>query len=127
MSQTTDPVNNLNLGDSQSLPEQASEPIREALESLSQQEEREKYVMRLYVADRTPKSIRAIQQLKKLCDQYLQGRYELEVIDIYQQPERIEEEQIVAVPTLIKELPPPLQRLIGDMTDTEKVIFSLDL
>ncbi len=87
----------------------------------------DRYVFRLYVADRTPKSVRAIQQLQQLCNDYLEGRYDLEVIDIYQQPERLEKDQIFATPTLIKELPPPLQRLIGDMTDIEQVLISLDL
>jgi circadian clock protein KaiB len=87
----------------------------------------ETYVLRLYVANSTPRSVRAIQQLKKICEQYLQGRYELEVIDIYQQPELLEEDQVFASPTLIKKLPLPLQRLIGDMTDTEKLIVCLDL
>lgn len=87
----------------------------------------ETYVLRLYVANNTPKSVRAIQQLKKICEQYLQGRYELEVIDIYQQPELLEEDQVFASPTLIKKLPLPLQRLIGDMSDTEKLIVCLDL
>lgn len=89
--------------------------------------ELEKYVLHLYVAGNSPKSVRAIQKLKTICQEYLQGRYELEIIDIYQQPELLEQEQIFAVPTLIKKLPPPLQRLIGDMTNTEKIIVSLGL
>lgn len=87
----------------------------------------EKYVFRLYVANNTPKSVRAIQQIRKICDERLPGRYELEVIDIYEQPEMMEEDQVFAIPTLIKKLPPPLQRLIGDMTNTEKLIVCLDL
>lgn len=126
MNHTADP-NPIEMNIPEPNPEPILESVTTTLEALEQEQEQEKYVMRLYVANRNPKSIRAIQQLKKLCDQYIPGRYELEVIDIYQQPERIEAEQIVAVPTLIKELPPPLQRLIGDMTDTEKVIISLDL
>ena len=87
----------------------------------------EKYVFRLYVAGNSPKSVRAIQKLTQICEEHLQGRYELEVIDIYKQPELLEKEQIFAVPTLIKKLPLPLQKLIGDMTNTEKILIYLDL
>lgn len=95
----------------------------EALENL----EVETYVLRLYVAHNNFKSIQAVKNLKNICEKYLKGRYELEVIDIYENPECLEKEQIFAVPTLIKELPPPLQRLIGDMTDIEKVRICLSL
>jgi circadian clock protein KaiB len=87
----------------------------------------EKYILRLYVADSSFNSVRAVHQLRRLCEERLAGRYELEVIDIYQQPERVEEDHVIATPTLIKELPPPLQKLIGDLTDTEKLILCLDL
>lgn len=87
----------------------------------------EKYVMRLYVSSNSLKSARAIQRIKQLCEERLPGRYELEIIDIHQQPERLEKDQVFAVPTLIKQLPPPLQRLIGDMTDMEKLLICLDL
>ena len=87
----------------------------------------EKYVLRLYVAGNTLRSMRAIQMLKKICEKYLEGRYEMEIIDIYQQPDTLEKDHIFAVPTLIKELPPPLQKLIGDLTNVEKVIIALDL
>lgn len=99
---------------------------QEAFDALANLE-LEKYVLRLYVANNSPKSVRALKEIKKLCEQYLNGRYELEVIDIYQHPELLEQEQIFAVPTLIKELPPPLQKFIGDMTNTEKIIVCLDL
>lgn len=95
----------------------------ETLENL----EVETYVLRLYIAHDNFKSIQAVKNLKIICEKYLKGRYELEVIDIYENPERLEKEQIFAVPTLIKELPPPLQRLIGDMTDIEKVRICLSL
>lgn len=87
----------------------------------------EKYVLRLYVASNSLRSLRAIQRIQKLCEERLPGRYELEIVDIYQEPERLERDQIFAVPTLIKQLPPPLQRLIGDMADLEKLISCLDL
>lgn len=87
----------------------------------------DKYVMRLYVSHKSETSVRAMHNIKQLCEERLQGRYELEVIDIYQQPERLEQDHIFAIPTLIKELPPPIQRLIGDMTDKEKLVTKLDL
>ncbi len=101
--------------------------IQEILEKAIADLVLEKYVFRLYVAGKSPKSVRALENIAKICEEYLPGRYELEVIDIYQQPELLEQEQIFAVPTLVKELPPPLQKLIGDMSNTEKVIISLDL
>ena len=74
-----------------------------------------------------PKSTLAIANIKKICDEHLLGRYELEVIDLYQQPQLAQGDQIVAVPTLIKKLPPPLRRIIGDMSNTERVLVGLDL
>jgi circadian clock protein KaiB len=87
----------------------------------------EKYVFRLYVANNSPTSMRAVHQINQLCEQHLSGRYELEVINIYENPNLLEEDQIFAVPTLIKKLPLPLHKLIGDLTDTEKIITCLDL
>lgn len=85
------------------------------------------YVLRLYVAGTTIQSMTALKNLKKICEEYLQGRYELEVIDIYQNTELIMTENIVAVPTLIKQLPLPLQKLIGNLSDTGKVLIGLNL
>jgi len=85
------------------------------------------YVLRLYVAGLMPKSTLAIANLKKICEDHLKGRYELEVIDLYQQPQLAQGDQIVAVPTLIKKLPMPLRRIIGDMSDTGRVLVGLDL
>jgi len=86
-----------------------------------------RHVLRLYVAGQTPKSVLAIANIKRICEENLQGQYELEVIDLYQQPQLAQGEQIVAVPTLIRKLPPPLHRIIGDMSDTERVLVGLDL
>jgi len=86
-----------------------------------------KYVLRLYVAGASSRSQRAIENLKKVCEEHLKGQYDLEVIDIYQQPSLAEGEQIVAVPTLIKKLPTPLRKFIGDMSNTERILFGLDL
>jgi circadian clock protein KaiB len=86
-----------------------------------------KYLLRLYVSGSTSKSSRAVGNIKRVCEQHLKNRYDLEVIDIYQQAKLVRDEQIVAVPTLIKRLPLPLRRLIGDMSNQEKVLFGLDL
>ena len=86
-----------------------------------------KYLLRLYVAGLTPRSTKAIANVKQICEEYLKDRYDLEVIDIYQQPKLAQGEQIIAAPTLIKKLPPPLRRLIGDMSDKEKFLVGIDL
>lgn len=99
----------------------------ETLEQSYSDLELEQYKFRLYVAGNSPKSLRAIQNLKKICDEHLPGHYEIEIIDIYQRPELLEQEQIFAIPTLIKKLPLPLQRLIGDMTNQEEVVIYLGL
>ncbi len=85
------------------------------------------YVLRLYVAGATERSIRAIQMVREVCEGHLKGHYSLEVVDIYQQPVLAKGEQIIAVPTLIKKLPSPLRHLIGDMSDIERVLVGLDL
>jgi circadian clock protein KaiB len=89
--------------------------------------DRAKYVLRLYVTGMTPKSTQAIANVQKLCEKYLEGYYELEVIDIYQQPKLAKGEEIIATPTLIKKLPLPLRRLIGDMSDTQRFLIGIDL
>ncbi len=86
-----------------------------------------RYILRLYVTGATIKSVDAIRNIKKVCEEYLQGRYDLEVIDLYQKPGLAQGEQIIAAPTLIKKLPLPLRRIIGDMSNKEKVLLSLDL
>jgi circadian clock protein KaiB len=85
------------------------------------------YVLRLYIAGQTPKSIDAITNIKKICEENLKGDYMLEVIDLYQQPQLAQGEQIIALPTLIKKLPLPLRRIIGDMSNSERVLVGLDL
>jgi circadian clock protein KaiB len=87
----------------------------------------DRYVLRLYVTGMTPRSTRAIENVRKICEEHLQGWYELEVIDVYQQPTLAKGEQIIAAPTLIKKLPLPLRRVIGDMSNTERVLLGLDL
>ena len=85
------------------------------------------YVLRLYVSGLTPRSQRAIDNLKAICEEHLQGRYDLEVVDIFQQPEFAKAEQIIAAPTLVKELPLPLRKFIGDMSQTEKILLGLEI
>jgi circadian clock protein KaiB len=85
------------------------------------------YVLRLYVAGTTSKSIRAVANIKEICESSLKNRYDLEVIDIYQQPVLLKGEQIIAAPTLVKQLPLPLRKFIGDMSDTERILVGLDL
>lgn len=87
----------------------------------------EKYVLRLYVSGSTSKSALAIENIKRILEEHLKNRHDLEVIDIYQQPSLARDDQIVAVPTLIKRSPLPLRRLIGDLSDLKKVLFGLDL
>jgi circadian clock protein KaiB len=85
------------------------------------------YVLRLYVTGMTPRSTQALAAIRSLCDRHLAGRYDLEVIDIYQHPERAVDDQIIAAPTLVEELPAPLRRLVGDLSDTDRVMIALDL
>jgi len=87
----------------------------------------EKCLLRLYVAGTTPQSTRAILNIQEICEEHLKGRYQLEVVDIYQRPQLAKDEQIIAVPTLVKRLPVPLRRLIGSFSDSERVLIGLDL
>ena len=88
---------------------------------------KDKYILRLYITGVTKRSVLAIANLKKICKEYLEGRYELEVIDLYKMPSLAKDEQIIAAPTLIKKLPLPFRRIIGDMSNIEKVLLGLDL
>ena len=99
------------------------EKMEEALEAQGGKN----YVLRLYVAGLTPKSTLAVTNIKKICEEHLSGRYTLEVIDLYKRPALADGEQIIAAPTLLKKLPLPLRRFIGDMSNTEKIIVGLDL
>ncbi|QPF83801.1 circadian clock protein KaiB [Bradyrhizobium genosp. L] len=83
--------------------------------------------LRLYVAGQTPKSLAAIANLRKICEENLAGRYKIEVIDLVVSPQLAAGDQIVAIPTLVRRLPPPLKRMIGDLSNSERVIVGLDL
>jgi circadian clock protein KaiB len=102
-------------------------PSTEDFEKAAAKRDLPKYILRLYVTGMTPKSTRSIANVRKLCEQYLEGIYELKVIDIYQQPKLAKGEQIIATPTLIKKLPLPLRKLIGDMSDTQRFLVGIDL
>src|SRR6187455_3413238 len=86
-----------------------------------------KYLLRLYVIGTTGKSMRAIQNVRRICEEHLQGLYDLEVVDIYKNLPLARGDQIIAAPTLIKRLPAPLRRLIGDMSDEQRVLVGLDI
>jgi circadian clock protein KaiB len=82
---------------------------------------------RLYVAGQTPKSLRAVENLTRLCEEHLPGRYRIEVVDLHKDPKRAKEDQIVALPTLVRKLPDPLRRVIGDLSNLEKTLVALEL
>lgn len=85
------------------------------------------YVLRLYVVGYTRRSVAAVANIKRICEEHLKGRYRLDVIDLREHPTLAKGEQIIAAPTLLKQLPLPLRRIIGDMSDTERVLVGLDL
>jgi circadian clock protein KaiB len=97
------------------------------LEKASKTGDKQKYILKLYITGATPRSTKAIMNIRKICEEHLKGRYELEIIDIFQQPVLAKGEQIIAAPTLIKKLPLPLRRFIGDMSDADKILVGLDL
>ncbi len=99
----------------------------EAFERAAKRAVKQKHILTLYVAGISPRSEQAIRSVKETCEQHLKDRYELQIVDIYQHPESLKDSQIIAAPTLVKKLPLPLRRLIGDMTNKEKLILGLDL
>ena len=96
-------------------------------EEKSQKSTNDMWVLRLYVAGQTPKAITAFTNLKKICEEQLNGKYTIEVIDLMQNPQLATEFQIVALPTLIRKLPVPVRKIIGDLSDTQRVLIGLDL
>jgi circadian clock protein KaiB len=83
--------------------------------------------LRLYVAGQTPKSLTALKNLKKICEEHLQGRYRLHVIDLVKTPQLAQDDQILAIPTLVRNLPQPIRKIIGDLSDTQRVLVGLDV
>ena len=101
--------------------------LAKKLEKSIRAEKLQKYVLKLYITGATPRSIKAIMNIRKICEEHLKGRYELEIIDIFQQPVLAKGEQIIAAPTLVKKLPLPMRRIIGDMSNRDRVLLGLDL
>jgi circadian clock protein KaiB len=101
--------------------------IRSTFERAAESMDAGRYVLKLYVTGNTPRSTQAVENLRAICDEYLEDRYDLEVIDIYQQPALLAGEQIVAAPALVKKLPLPMRRLVGDMSNRRRVLVGLDL
>ena len=95
--------------------------------SRSRRRPAEFWQLRLYVAGQTPKSLTAFSNLKKICESHLEGRYRIEVIDLVEQPQLSQGDQILAIPTLVRKLPQPVRKIIGDLSDTERVLIGLDL
>jgi circadian clock protein KaiB len=96
-------------------------------EERTSEENGEEWILRLYVAGQTPKSLAAFANLKRICEEHLAGRYKIEVIDLLEHPQLARGDQIFAVPTLVRRLPPPLRKIIGDLSNTEKVLVGLDM
>jgi circadian clock protein KaiB len=110
-------------------PAKRAKPVDSAADferALESRDDRQ-YLLTLYITGATPKSLRAIRSVKEICEKHLHGHYKLEVVDIYQQPEKAKSQDIVAAPTLIKQLPQPLRKLIGDMANTDRILMGLDL
>jgi circadian clock protein KaiB len=89
--------------------------------------EEKQWNLRLYIAGQTPKSVTALANLKKICEEHMQGQYRIEIIDLMENPHLARQDQIVAIPTLVRELPQPIRRIIGDLSNTQKVLVGLDL
>ena len=87
----------------------------------------ETFLLRLYVAGQTPKCVRAFENLKRICEEYLAGHYHIEMVDLLQNPQLARGDQILAVPTLVRRLPEPIKKIIGDLSNTERVLVGLDL
>ena len=98
---------------------------RQDLESLLRKKQREHYILKLFVTGSTPRSLQAITQVKAMCEEELAGRYTLEVIDVHQEPHLAEKDQIVALPTLLKTLPAPLRKVLGNFSEKEKILAVL--
>jgi circadian clock protein KaiB len=96
-------------------------------DSMASIELRGSWTLRLYVAGQTPRSVSALANLRKICEEHLAGRFRIEVIDLAENPHLAEQDQIVAIPTLIRQLPPPVRKIIGDLSNTERVLVGLHI
>ena len=106
-------------------PKNTTEAFEEAIKEDALK--RAKYILRLYVTGSTGRSLKAVYNLRKICEEHLPEDYELEVIDIYKDPEAAREAQIIAAPTLVKKLPQPIRRFVGDLSNTQKILVGLDI
>jgi circadian clock protein KaiB len=104
-----------------------NKPARHPVAAKAKRVPKERWRLRLYVAGQTPKSLTAFANLKRMCEECLPGKYEIEVVDLTKQPEMAKHDQIVALPTLVRKLPEPIRRIIGDLSNTERVMVGLDL
>ncbi len=102
-------------------------PAGKAIEIADKPQENESWELRLYVAGQTPKSITAFANLKKLCEEHLAGKYNIEIVDLLKNPTLAKGDPIVAIPTLVRKLPEPMRKIIGDLSNTERVLVGLDL
>jgi circadian clock protein KaiB len=109
------------------MPGNKESPSAVKFASRSRGARKDKYVLRLYIAGTSARSSRAVANIRQICERNLNGRYDLEVIDIYQRPALARGEQIIAAPTLVKMLPAPLRRFIGDLSDTQRILIGMDL
>jgi len=104
-----------------------TKPSTSAFEAAAKRARDERYELRLYIAGTTAASSRSVENLRAICEEHLKGRYELLVVDVFQQPTLAKDAQIIAVPTLIKKLPAPLRRIVGDLSNEQRVLVGLDL
>jgi circadian clock protein KaiB len=104
-----------------------AKPEKPALPKKPAKVKLETYILRLYVAGQTPKSMAAFDNLKKICEEHLQGRYQIEVVDLLENPQLARGDQILAIPTLVRKLPLPVRRVIGDLSNTDRVLVGLNL
>ena len=98
-----------------------------AFEKASARSKPPKYVLQLFVAGATPMSVRALSNLREICDEHLPGRYQLDVVDVYEEPGLAKDDDVIAIPTLLKKLPAPVCRLVGDLSDRQRVLVGLNL
>ena len=108
-------------------PAKPAKPAQTKVKPAPRKAKSDTYMLRLYVAGQTPKSMVAFANLKKICQGHLAGRYQIEVIDLLENPQLARGDQILAIPTLVRKLPLPVRKIIGDLSDTERVLIGLDL
>ncbi|MGE5807021.1 MAG: circadian clock protein KaiB [Ignavibacteria bacterium] len=105
----------------------AKTPSSSEIPGKRKKEKKELFELKLYIAGQTPRSIAAFSNLKKICDEHLAGKYRITIIDLLKNPKLAQGDQIIAIPTLVKKLPEPVRKIIGDLSNTERVLIGLDL